>query len=326
MYRIIVALSLICSFANCAVNNVTCPEEKDITPCVCYPHSAQIYCVGPNIDESHITKVGPKIKTENGLFHILLIRETKLKTIPKHAFSGAEFVKIYVENNHDLTHIDSEAFLKGNLSSLVVQNNPLLLSNDIFDLARNLTPSFSIEYNANYIKEIPANAFASDPNKSTISQIFLSNNSYNERIGQNAFIGNPHLTMLGLDNNNIHTIDDYGLNFTSAKTTGHQLTIYLQNNKLNSYSFNPNTIVIPRTIYATFHFENNAFNDLNEDVFRPLAATGNKFVFTGNKFYCDCRMRWVLGQPQSNNIHHIQCVNHNNTDVFSLKETDLQCY
>ncbi len=92
------ALSLICSFANCAVNNVTCPEEKDITPCVCYPHSAQIYCVGPNIDESHITKVGPKIKTENGLFHILLIRETKLKTIPKHAFSGAEFVKIYVES------------------------------------------------------------------------------------------------------------------------------------------------------------------------------------------------------------------------------------
>ncbi len=225
-----------------------------------------------------------------------------------------------------MTHIDSEAFLKGNLSSLVVQNNPLLLSNDIFDLARNLTPSFAIEYNANYIKEIPANAFASDPNKSTISQIFLSNNTYNERIGQNAFIGNPHLTMLGLDNNNIHTIDDYGLNFTSAKTTGHQLTIYLQNNKLNSYSFNPNTIVIPRTIYATFHFENNAFNDLNEDVFRPLAATGNKFVFTGNKFYCDCRMRWVLGQPQSNNIHHIQCVNHNNTDVLSLKETDLQCY
>jgi hypothetical protein len=54
--------------------------------------------VGPNIDESHITKVGPKIKTENGLFHILLIRETKLKTIPKHAFSGAEFVKIYVES------------------------------------------------------------------------------------------------------------------------------------------------------------------------------------------------------------------------------------
>jgi hypothetical protein len=208
----------------------------------------------------------------------------------------------------------------------VVQNNPLLSSNDIFDLARNLTPSFSIEYNANYIKEIPENAFASDPHKSTISQIFLSNNTYNGRIGKNAFIGNPHLTLLGLDNNNIHTIDDYGLNFTSAKITGHQLTIYLQNNKLNSYSFNPNTIVIPRTIYATFHFENNAFNDLNEDVFRPLAADGNKFVFTGNKFYCDCRIRWVLDHPQSNNIHHIQCVNHNNTDVFSLKETDLQCY
>jgi hypothetical protein len=54
--------------------------------------------VGPNIDESHITKVGPKIKTEDGLFNILLIRETKLKAIPKHAFSGAKFVKIYIES------------------------------------------------------------------------------------------------------------------------------------------------------------------------------------------------------------------------------------
>jgi len=208
----------------------------------------------------------------------------------------------------------------------VVQNNPLLSSNDIFDLARNLTPSESIEFNNNFIKEIPENAFASDPHKSLVTRIYLSNNTYNERIGKNAFIGNPHLTYLGLDNNNIHTIADYGLNFTDPTTSGHRLTVYLNSNRLNSYSFNRHKIVVPSNLRVDFHLENNAFNDLNEDVFRPLAASGNKFVFKGNKFYCDCRMRWVLSQPQRNNIFDINCVNHNNTDIFQLKETDLLCF
>ncbi len=228
-----------------------------------------------------------------------------------------------------MTHIDSEAFLRGNVSSLVIQNNPMLSSNDIFDLARNLTPSDSIEFNENYIKEIPANAFAFDPHKSTITRIFLSNNTYNERIGKNAFIGNPHLTHLGLDNNNITTIDDYGLNFTSATTPGHNLSINLNNNRLNSNSFNNNTIVIPRGINVTFYLENNVFDDLNEGVFRPLAEAGHKFYFTGNKFYCNCKssLEWLLKKPELKNIYNVRCADHNNTDIFKLTQEELKhCY
>jgi hypothetical protein len=224
-----------------------------------------------------------------------------------------------------LVHIDPDAFKKGNTTSLQIQNNPMLSSNDIFHVAHNLTPSHSIYFDNNYIKEIPANAFASDPHKSKIESIFLSHNIYNTKIGKNAFIGNPHLGKLGLDHNNIHIIEDHGLSFTAAQTLGHHLIVYLNNNKLSSKSFNKHTIVIPHNTYATFHLQNNSFTDFNEEVFKPLAVSGNKFLLSGNKFHCDCNMKWVLSKPQSTNIFDIQCANHKNANIFDLDENDLDC-
>ncbi len=90
-------LSLIIAVSYCSVQNVTCPANEDINPCVCYSHSAQIYCIGSNIDENQIARIGPKVKTEHGIFHLLLIRETKIKTIPKNAFAS-KFEKIFIES------------------------------------------------------------------------------------------------------------------------------------------------------------------------------------------------------------------------------------
>jgi len=192
-------------------------------------------------------------------------------------------------------------------------------------LATNLTPSYAIYFDNNFIKEIPANAFESDPHKSKVESIFLSHNIYNVKVGKNAFIGNPHLSRLGLDHNNIHTIDDYGLNFTARPTLGHHITIYLQNNKLSSKSFNQNTILIPNNTYVTFHLQNNSFTDFNEEVFKPLAVSGHKFSLLGNKFHCDCSMKWIVSQPQSSNIYNVHCANHNNIDIFDLTEKQFQC-
>ena len=65
--------------------------------------------------------------------------------------------------------------------------------------------------------------------------------------------------------------------------------------------------VIPHNTYANFHFQNNYFTDFNEKVFKPLAVSGSKF-------YCNCKMKWIVDKPQSTNIFVVQCANHNNTD------------
>jgi len=91
-------LSVLSSVAYCAVHNVTCPKAADIKPCECYTESAQIYCNGIDFDDNHVKTIGPRVKTDNGLFHLLLIRETKLKTIPKLAFNESKFEKIFIES------------------------------------------------------------------------------------------------------------------------------------------------------------------------------------------------------------------------------------
>jgi len=264
-YSTAIFLLLAISTANSAVVNVTCPHANDISPCECYHESAQIWCTGKDIDDLTLSRVSPNVVTEHGIFHLLLIRDTKVKSIEKHAFINVSFERIFIENNHDLTYIDPEAFRSGNVTLLVVQNNPELETNETFAVARHLKPSDSIEFNGNYFKQIPAEAFIGDPNTSTLNYLYLSNNTYNERIGRNAFLGHPRLRQLGLDNNNIHTIDDYGLNISAAVTLGHRLTVHLEANKLSSKSFNNNTIIIPRNVYATFHLENNLFTELSEE-------------------------------------------------------------
>jgi len=74
-------------------------------------------------------------------------------------------------------------------------NNPKLLDNSIFELARNLNPTESIGFIGNAIKEIPANAFNVNHTKSSLKYFLLTNNKI-EKIGANAFLGHPNLLQI----------------------------------------------------------------------------------------------------------------------------------
>ena len=89
------------SIGNCVVNNVTCPLPEDISPCICYSETAQIYCVGKDIDDTHLKAIGPKLKTDHGLFHLLYIHNTKLKSIAKHEVFNAKFERIIIEGKNN---------------------------------------------------------------------------------------------------------------------------------------------------------------------------------------------------------------------------------
>jgi len=324
--RYLILLFCLASNAFADVVNVICPAEVDIAPCQCFPKTAQIHCLGKEITDENIKTIGSKLKSDKGVFHLLYISETKITKIEKNSLTQSAFERIFISENHDLVGIDPDAFLAGHLSGLVIHNNPQLQTPDIFVLARNLAPTSTIEINGNFIKEIPEMAFEPKSGNSPLETIYLSNNTYNEKIGKNAFLGHPNLTQLALDNNDIKKVDDYAFNFTNPPTARHHLNISLNNNKLDGTSFTNNSFIIPSNLYLTLHLENNAFTNLPEEVFKAIASDGNNLVLNGNKFECNCGMKWVLEKPQSTNIFNIHCVNHNNKSIFELTLKDLGCY
>jgi hypothetical protein len=300
-----------------------CPIPEDITPCECVEVTLAIFCSSQTVKVINLQK----LKARN--YSSLYINGTMITELSDRSFGDAIFKAVHIENNRELVKISLNLMKNRNENLISIKNNSKLGSSELFSIAKSLVNTEILDFSENSLSEIPQNAFTPEPNlgsKSLLKDLILSNNKIN-RIGSNAFDGLPHLTLLELDNNLINKIDDNAFQFSlDSKESNRKLVIILNDNKLETNSFNENTFKAQNNIQISLHLLNNLLTKLPEKIFRPFVSNYlNELRLFGNKFECDCSMKWLLDTNVIKNIFDVLCNNKGLKSIYDLKVTDLGC-
>jgi hypothetical protein len=147
-------------------------KPEDVAPCHVYP-VAKIYCIGDEVDDEVIKKIGSKLGTE--VFNVFSLHSSAVTKLDKNTFTTGIFENIYIEDNMHLTNISPEAFHKTpSLYGLNIRNNSKLSDLNVFAMARFLEPVDQVSIIGNSIKEVPANAFViANPATNKLKHIYL---------------------------------------------------------------------------------------------------------------------------------------------------------
>ncbi len=147
-------------------------KPEDVAPCQLYP-VAKIYCIGDEVDDEVIKKIGSKLGTE--VFSVFSLHSSAVTELDKNTFTTGIFENIYIEDNMHLTNISPEAFHKTpSLHGLNIRNNSKLSDLNVFAMARFLEPVDQVSIIGNPIKEVPANAFVTaNPATNKLKHIYL---------------------------------------------------------------------------------------------------------------------------------------------------------
>ncbi len=300
-----------------------CPIPEDITQCNCVELTLDIFCSSQMAKEINLQKLKPRN------YSSLHINGTMITELSDRSLGDAIFKEIHIENNRELMKISLNLMKNRSEKFISIKNNSKLISSELFSVAKSLVNTEILDLSENSLLEIPQNAFNSELKMSSKSQLknLILSNSKIKRIGSNAFESLPHLTLLELDNNLINKIDDNAFQFSiDSKEPNHKLVIILNKNKLETNSFTENTFRTQNNISISLHLQNNLLTKLSEKIFRPFVAnSSNELKLFGNKFECDCDMKWLLDTNVSKNIYDVLCHNKGLKSIYDLKITDLEC-
>jgi hypothetical protein len=271
-------------------------------------------CEGDKVTSHGLKFIGRQIKAKNYHFDGISIVNTSVVHIYNDTITAKDYFFISIAGNQNLTSIESHAF-SGNVKNFEFFAN-LKADKSIFTAMKNLNITERIEMNFNNFSVIPENAF-----NSSAKQIDLFYN-FIKKIGSNAFSSSPNLEFLNLKNNLIDTIDNYGLNFTTNKMNK---TISLFNNRLSSKSFAVNSLPKLANNSITINLKENFIDKLPEKVFKPfLQEESHTILLDNNQIKCDCYMKWIIEEPQSNHINDVYCVDKKKS-IFDLDSKEFNC-
>ncbi len=310
---------------NSVISDPNCPEYDSISPCRCFSISEtqqQIECAGEEIDEHVLQQIASKITNSGQKFFELHIHDTKITELSANLFSAAVFTNIIVENNDDLKEVDSLAFKKETTTKLIFRRNKSLEDQRLFELARHLEPTDTIDFSSNSLLEVPENAFTTaTPAKNKLKRIFLNQNKISS-IHSNAFSGLPMLNTLALDFNEIQEIFEKGLELR-AGTSPRNIVVKLNNNKLSETCFKRDAIVVPENVTLGLYLEYNDFTYLPQYEFKFIEKAGNSLYLTHNELSCDCSIKWIFNSPQKSNVFGLHCSNLGERNILSIPEPQV---
>jgi hypothetical protein len=273
-----------------------------------------LICEGDQVTSHRLKFIGQQIKAKDFHFDGISIVNTSVVHIYNDTITANDYFFIYIAGNQNLTSIESHAF-SGDVKVFEFFAN-LKADKSIFTAMKNLNITEMIQMNFNNFSVIPENAF-----ESSAKQINLVYN-YIRKIGSNAFSSLPNLEFLNLKNNLIDAIDNYGLNFTMNKLNK---TISLFNNRLSSKSFADNSLPKLANNSMTINLKENFIDKLPEKVFKPfLQEEIHTILLDNNQVKCDCDMKWIIEEPQSNHINDIYCVDKKKS-IFDLDSEEFGC-
>jgi hypothetical protein len=300
---------LFCDYTKCENK---CPTPEEIEPCIC--KEAKLLCKEKTVSSHELKLVGQQILENNYQFDSITISNTSVIRIDKNTFPSGNFQVIQLDHNENLEFIDPQAF-SGSVKSFLFENNPKM-NESIFNVIKNLNITEKMVINFNNLNEIPMNAL-----NSSAKEINMENNRI-KKILSNAFSSLPNLEILSLKNNSIESIDDFGLNL---KSNEFHKTIYLNHNKLNVASFKEKSLPKLKDDSVFIHLEDNLIHSLTDNIFKPfLVEEKHKIFFERNQFECDCSMRWIAEEPQSNHIYGVFCADKQKS-IFDATPKELGC-
>jgi hypothetical protein len=315
------------SYFDNIIAELMCRKGIDYKPCDCFPTLGQVQCIGKNVTEEILKKINDNLKIDSSNtkeINLILIQSTNISKIGD-LFTDIKFRKIIIENNKNLNTISKNAFARGILKSLVIRDNPKLNDTKIFDLARSLEPSETIEFDNNNLTEVPENGLRLNYNSFTesLKRIYLNNNKITKILGS-AFEGLRNLEILSLNNNQISRIDENGLKFGD----GINVTVLLNNNNLTYEAFKGIKESNPNITHLSLHLENNRIDDLPESIFKEILETEKIELFLNdNNFKCkNCTLEWLLDLKGDayNNFHSVYCMKGNiKVPVTHLEKEDI---
>ena len=219
------------------------------------------------------------VENQNLKFFDLIISNSKIKSIDSLTFNRITFEKITIKKEAaNLKHIDVNAFGNGSQS---IQH---------FDIQNQLSNNESITILSNCFKNLKE-IYTISPNQikgtfklSNLLYLIIdgSQSTKLKSIDDYAFYECDNLRYLNLSDNEIEQITEDLFNFRSK--SDELLTLKLKRNKLNSLSFNPDSLSkFNRPVELILN--HNQITYLDETVFKPfLVRDSNKIDLHDNEF------------------------------------------
>ncbi len=265
--------------------------------CMCYLKSEAIRCNNQMSEMPNFSDLSAKTLT---------IQNTKIRIIGKNKFKNT-----YFENNSMLEKVE----LPNNSPlSLIIINNPNLMSEFIFAVVKNLSRTKLIDLENNVINEIESEAFKGSVE---LKQIFLRNNKI-RTIHKEALKGLSKLEELYLDENEIMILEMKSLNLDSTN-----ISVYLSDNKLRSESFK--NVFRSENFPISLHLENKSLTKFPENIFGPFLKNVNSTIYLERNIDCQFyQIKWVIENEDKlqRQIINLLC-NDFKRDIFKIGVSEL---
>ncbi len=277
-----------------------------IHPCTC--SNQDIKCNGENLKKIFENLSNNLNDDEKHFNEFKLCSSTEIED---HTFYDITFKRIILDSDN-LSIIRSNAFTSIAANVEFFQElfdsklGEELYVEELFNALMSLVNVKDIIFCFAHLKSIPDHAFKSTygEQKNLMTLIFDGQSTpkpYIHTIGKYAFYELNNLTFLGLGNQLIDFVPQHAFDF--HKPSNNVLDLYLNNNTLNSSSFELGAFLnANRPINIDFS-GNPKLTYLDEKVFAPYFHINSKnSVYINEKqLVCDCNMYWLLKYKQFKN-------------------------
>lgn len=283
--------------------DVVCPAEEDITPCVCYevnPETLDIDCSAV-LDEDELAAVFQANFPSTSFRRLVINSNPNLKLLRNGDLGEASFQEIWITQG--VLEAIEEGALSGSSSTLLhlVFNYNNISTFPFADL-ESFTELISLDLRSNNIEGFPTLSSA------TLKTLYLSKNPLGI-LPDDAFFGTPaledihlsstkisvvnsgtfaeleHLTVLGLGNNLITYLEEEAIQCSPSVGL-----IDLGYNALRSVQAN----AFPGLVNGWIYIHHNALRVLEENIWKPILLQGGYIDPYGNPLQCGCDIAWAV--------------------------------
>jgi hypothetical protein len=280
-----------------------CPKPEVIYPCIC--NNQEILCRGGNNNLKKIFENLSKNLTNDQKHFDTFELFDNYTEIEDNTFYDITFKTISFINCNNLSIIRSNAFksFAGNVEIFYEDFDSKLgeepYVEELFNALMSLVNVKKIEFCFAHLKSIPDHAFKSTYGEQKNLMLLRFDNQsppkpYIHTIGKYAFHELNNLTFLGLGNQIIDFVPQHAFDF--HKSSNNVLDLYLNNNTLNSSSFELGAFLNAKRPINLDLSGNPKLTYLDEKVFAPYFRINNiNSIFINEKqLVCDCNMYWLL--------------------------------
>ena len=303
---IVILLKVMIARVSCA----ECPPKQLVYPCEC--SNDLIFC--GHFQTQYLNNIFHTISKyldkDNKSYLILDLNNISITSLDDNVFSGLQFKRIFLRNLRQLSRISVNAFngTQNYTEELTVEGDNGLINDQNFkqfsSAINNLVNLETLYLDSYHLKAYPFGALQNQNLLDIDLNFNRVRNGTLKTLENFGFYYQNKLESLDITNQVLNFIPKNA--FTFEKDSDHLLHVYLDNNQLNSSSFESGLFNNTNRVLEVY-LRNNKIDYLDEKIFAPLlmANTENKIDVSDNPLVLDCRMSWMANNSDINLLHQI---------------------